>query len=140
MGRDKFADSIPLVSSTTDIPVERAAITPMLDQASGSPSQLARLDEVDANSAGRCPHSKQKTPPKRWRTWAELMKRAFEVDVLVCPHCGVGRKLISLITDPGIIRRILAHLRWSSRWWPRPVHLLSPRSRSDGRGDELRPG
>ena len=40
-----------------------------------------------------------------------MMKRAFEIDVLVCPHCGGGRKLISLITDPVIIRRILAHLK-----------------------------
>ena len=39
------------------------------------------------------------------------MKRAFDVDVLVCPHCGGGRRLISLITDPAIIRRILAHLK-----------------------------
>jgi len=40
-----------------------------------------------------------------------LMNRAFEIDVLVCPHCGGGRKLISLITDPAIIRRMLAHLK-----------------------------
>ena len=40
-----------------------------------------------------------------------MMKRAFEVDVLVCPHCGGGRKLIALITDPAVIRRILAHLK-----------------------------
>ena len=30
--------------------------------------------------------------------WAELMKRAFEVDVLVC-ECGVRREVISCITD-----------------------------------------
>ena len=39
-----------------------------------------------------------------------MMKRAFEIDVLVCPHCGGGRKLISLILDPEVIRRILDHL------------------------------
>ncbi|MDA0667881.1 MAG: transposase [Planctomycetota bacterium] len=58
-----------------------------------------------------CPHSENERPPRRWGTWAELMKRAFEVDVLVCTHCGGARKLISLITDPAVIRRIVAHLK-----------------------------
>ena len=38
------------------------------------------------------------------------MKRTFEVDVLVCNHCGGPRKLIALITDPAVIQRILGHL------------------------------
>jgi len=28
-------------------------------------------------------------------SWAELMRRVFEIDVLVCPHCGGARKLIA---------------------------------------------
>jgi len=63
------------------------------------------------DSSERCSHSPDEPPAKRWRTWAELMKRAFEVDVLVCPHCHGARKLISLITDPPVIRRILSHLK-----------------------------
>ncbi|MDP6940219.1 MAG: transposase [Planctomycetota bacterium] len=41
--------------------------------------------------------------------WAELMKRAFEVDVLVC-ECGARREVISCIMDRTVVRRILRHL------------------------------
>jgi len=43
-------------------------------------------------------------------TWAELLKRVFEIDVLTCPWCGGKRKLIALITDGTVVRRILEHL------------------------------
>ena len=42
--------------------------------------------------------------------WAELMKRVFEIDVLVCPHYGGMRKLIALLTDGFVVRKILLHL------------------------------
>ena len=43
-------------------------------------------------------------------SWAELMKRVFDVDVLRCHHCGNPRQVIALITQPNVIRRILEHL------------------------------
>jgi hypothetical protein len=45
---------------------------------------------------------------RRYR-WAELMKRAFELDVLVC-ECGAEREVIACITDRAVARRILRHL------------------------------
>jgi len=47
----------------------------------------------------------------RRATWAELLQRVFAIDALTCPHCGGKRKLIALITQASIVRRILAHLR-----------------------------
>jgi hypothetical protein len=38
------------------------------------------------------------------------MKPVFEIDVLHCPHCGGRRRLIALITEPLVVRRILRHL------------------------------
>ncbi|MFQ5521008.1 MAG: hypothetical protein ACE5FK_06395 [Candidatus Methylomirabilia bacterium] len=38
------------------------------------------------------------------------MRRAFEIDVLVCPRCGGRMRLIATIEDPRIIHRILSHL------------------------------
>jgi hypothetical protein len=38
------------------------------------------------------------------------LKRVFEIDVLNCPFCGGKRKLIALITDGAVVRRILEHL------------------------------
>ncbi|MSP26265.1 MAG: hypothetical protein EXR75_14140 [Myxococcales bacterium] len=42
--------------------------------------------------------------------WADLLKRVFEIDVLTCPWCGGERKLIALLTDGAVVRRILEHL------------------------------
>lgn len=43
-------------------------------------------------------------------TWAELLKRTFEIDVLTCPWCDGKRKLIALLTDGAVLRMILEHL------------------------------
>jgi len=48
--------------------------------------------------------------PRRRLTWAELLKRVFAIDVLTCPDCGGRRKLIALIQDGPLVRKILAHL------------------------------
>ncbi len=44
------------------------------------------------------------------RSWAALMRRAFGFDVLACPRCGHGMRLIALIEQAEVIRRILRHL------------------------------
>jgi hypothetical protein len=41
---------------------------------------------------------------------AELMGRAFQADVLVCPRCGGRMVVLATIDDPAVIRRILTHL------------------------------
>jgi hypothetical protein len=59
------------------------------------------------------PHSTSSKParssPHR-STWAELLRRVFAIDVLTCPHCGGTRRLIAFLTDPPVVRKILAHL------------------------------
>jgi len=47
--------------------------------------------------------------PRHW-TWAALMRRAFDLDVLRCPRCAGRMQLIATIDDPAVIQRILAHL------------------------------
>ena len=42
--------------------------------------------------------------------WSQLMARSFGFDVLHCPGCGGRFRLIALIDDPRVIRRILCHL------------------------------
>lgn len=44
------------------------------------------------------------------KTWRELIKKVWEVDPLTCPQCGSEMRIISLIQDPDVIRRILEHL------------------------------
>ena len=50
------------------------------------------------------------THAKTRATWAELLKRVFEIDVLTCTYCGGKRKLIALLTDGAVVRSILEHL------------------------------
>ena len=47
--------------------------------------------------------------------WATLLRRTFQIDVLVCPRCAGPMRLISVIEDPAVIRAILTHLGlWSA--------------------------
>jgi len=41
--------------------------------------------------------------------WAELLLCVFSLDVLDGPHCGTRRKLIALIGDGAVVRKILDH-------------------------------
>lgn len=43
-------------------------------------------------------------------TWAELMRRVWEVDVLECPKCGGPMKIVAAVTSPDGIRGILRSL------------------------------
>ena len=45
------------------------------------------------------------------RCWAELLRRVYEIDPLVCPKCGGQMRVIGFITEPQVIRRILDHLK-----------------------------
>jgi hypothetical protein len=47
----------------------------------------------------------------RRRAWAQLLRRVFEVDPLVCAKCGGKMRVISVILDPAVIKKILDHLR-----------------------------
>ena len=45
------------------------------------------------------------------RAWAQLIRRVFEVDPLVCRECGGEMRIISVILDPAVIKKILDHIR-----------------------------
>jgi hypothetical protein len=42
--------------------------------------------------------------------WADLMRRAFDVDVLACPRCGGRLRLLALLEAGAVTARILEHL------------------------------
>jgi hypothetical protein len=46
----------------------------------------------------------------RRRRWAELLRRVFRVEVEVCPRCGGESRILGFVTEPAVVRRILAHL------------------------------
>ena len=67
------------------------------------------LPRVDLPMLCRTPGPNDPERPRRL-DWAQLLRRAFAIDVRVCPRCQGPMRLISLVESPAVIRRILAHL------------------------------
>jgi hypothetical protein len=43
-------------------------------------------------------------------TWAQRLKRVFNIDVTICNRFGGAVKIIACIEDPSVIKKILDHL------------------------------
>jgi hypothetical protein len=43
-------------------------------------------------------------------TWAERLKRVFNIDITICSRCGGAVSIIACIEDSAVINKILAHL------------------------------
>ncbi len=52
-------------------------------------------------------HKPRRIPSAKWR---ELIKKVWEADPLMCPKCSREMRIISLIDDRNVIKRILEHL------------------------------
>ncbi|MCP4494354.1 MAG: IS91 family transposase, partial [Gammaproteobacteria bacterium] len=48
-------------------------------------------------------------------TWAQRLKRVFNIDVGICSHCGGSVKVIACIEDQQVIDNILSHLMKKDR-------------------------
>jgi hypothetical protein len=73
-----------------------------------------RLDPADGEDAGlpaaKLPERDNSDCSREARSrWARLIKKIFEVDPLLC-RCGTPMKIVSIITDPRGVDRILSHL------------------------------
>jgi hypothetical protein len=42
-------------------------------------------------------------------TWAQRLKRVFNIDIETCSECGGAVRIIASIEDPAVINQILAH-------------------------------
>jgi hypothetical protein len=70
--------------------------------------------EVDAREASRVRS-----------TWARLIHKVYEIDPLECPRCKGPMRVIALIDDAAVIRKILSHLGlWAPQ--PAPRTLIGP--------------
>jgi len=48
-------------------------------------------------------------------SWAQLLKRVFELDLEHCPNCGGEMKIIAAILERPVIEKILTHLGLQAR-------------------------
>lgn len=57
--------------------------------------------------------AEEKTPAERRAsmTWAQRLKRVFNIDIETCRECGGAVKIIACIEDPVVIKKILTHLK-----------------------------
>ena len=55
----------------------------------------------------------QATPAERRAsmTWAQRLKRVFNIDIETCRACGGAVRVIACIEDPVVIKKILDHLK-----------------------------
>ena len=63
-------------------------------------------------------------------TWAQRLKRVFNIDIEICKDCGGHVKIIACIEDPVVIEKILRHLERKDA----TVTLHSPPSRGPPQG------
>ena len=45
------------------------------------------------------------------RGWAEMVRKVYKVDPLICPKCGDRMRIIAFITDYSVVDRIIHHLK-----------------------------
>jgi hypothetical protein len=62
------------------------------------------------------------------KNWARLIQKIYEVDPLTCPKCSGKMKVISVIEDEDVIKKILKHLGlWNVRTRPPPRTTALPK-------------
>ena len=62
------------------------------------------------------------------RSWAQLIKRVYDVDPLLCPSCGAEMRIIAFIIDHDVVDAILRHLAKAEARSPRgpPIAAALP--------------
>ena len=59
-------------------------------------------------------------------TWAQRLKRVFNIEIETCSRCGGSVRVIACIEDQHIIDKILAHLRDQEQAIPTLPLLIPP--------------
>jgi len=64
--------------------------------------------------AGRVPVAlgmlEEELPRVPTRGWAEMMRKVYEVDPMICPRCGGRMRVVAFLTEYAVIDRIIRHL------------------------------
>ena len=92
-----------------------------------NPSPVKR----SASQAGDESKSDKKSRDPRRLSWAELLKRVFQIDVTVCPDCGGALNFIATIMERKVVVRILDHLKLPSEAPRRFAARAPPQSAFD---------
>ena len=86
----RAGDDAPHISSTTKDSIARPATTD--------------------TGPHPCNPTRHVRPRRQRLSWAELLRRVFAVDVLVCPRCLGPMTILAALSDPPVLAKILTHL------------------------------
>jgi ribosomal protein S27E len=117
-----FAPSSPLRRAIVPTPASARQRRKFKDSVTAPPTQQCSPTES---------HSDCNDLPTAPLTWAQRLKRVFEIDITLCPLCGGQLRVIADVTDPDLIHKILDHV--NSRAPPRlpPRHAESNQAPPD---------
>jgi hypothetical protein len=97
-----------------------------------APNSKHRIEVTPARRGNGSPVSAHddQTPQQQHKsmTWAQRLKRVFNIDVSVCPECSGESRVIACIEDQVAIDRILDHLMRKGELPPPPKLLPVPRA------------
>jgi uncharacterized protein with PIN domain len=75
-----------------------------------APNSKHRIDVTPAKHGKGCARkeNEDKTPEQRRQamTWAQRLKRVFNIDVSICPQCAGEAKVIASIEEQAVIDKI----------------------------------
>jgi len=64
--------------------------------------------------AGRVPVAlemlEEELPRVPSKGWAEMIRKVYEVDPMICPRCGGRMKVVAFLTEHAVVDRIIRHL------------------------------
>jgi len=74
-----------------------------------TPSGRGKRRPADEASTGASSDHRSPDEKRRSMTWAQRLKRVFNIDVSTCSHCGGTVRIVASIEEPTAIRAIFAH-------------------------------
>ncbi len=75
-------------------------------------NQVAANAQKRLDAASKTRQETDEKVTKASKGWAQLIARIYEVDPLICANCGKKIKIITFVTHPEHIRRILRGIGW----------------------------
>lgn len=92
------------------------------NRARGERAKLPKAQQA-ANTSTAALEPESEFAARARAAWARLIRKVYEADPLQCPKCKGPMRVIALIDDPGVVRRILEHL---GLWAPEPAERDPP--------------
>ena len=90
-----------------------------------APNSALRKQVTSKASCNRAAQSDELKSPAQSRaamTWAQRLKRVFNIDIQTCSQCGGNVRVIACIEDPAVIKKILEHLEQRTESVKRTPH------------------